>query len=245
MHRRYNAERCKRTPLLFTLLSALWLSGCAAQATPSPGANNNAVEAYTQLGVAYLERDNLSRALNALDRALQLAPTHSEALQAIALVYQRQGESALADEYFQQALRADPNFTRARNNYAAFLYDQARFKQACEQLEKASQDAQYANRTQLFTNLGQCYLALGETEAARTSLQRAQQIDPRNPRSYLMLAELEYSQGHYQRARQPLETFLRLAGPNQMALSMAIDIAHAEGEHAQAADYQRQLDALR
>ncbi|HSP32448.1 MAG TPA: type IV pilus biogenesis/stability protein PilW, partial [Halomonas sp.] len=203
--------------------------------------NPAAADAYTQLGVAYLERDNLPRALNALDRALEIAPRHAEALQGLALVYQRQGENALADDYFKQAVNAEPDFTRARNNYAAFLYGRGQYDAACEQLEIASQDAQYANRAQLFTNLGQCYLALEDFDKARARLQRAQRIDPRNPRGYLMLAELEYSQGNYPQAWAPLQTYFQLAEPDQAALEMAVDIANARGEHSAAAEYQRLL----
>ncbi|MFI8750905.1 type IV pilus biogenesis/stability protein PilW [Vreelandella lionensis] len=232
-----------RMPMLSVLAGSLLLAGCATSGQGiSDDANPDAAEAYTQLGVAYLERDNLPRALNALDRALELDPRHPEALQALALVYQQQGESDLANRYFQQALNAAPSFTRARNNYAAFLYQQAQFSQACEQLEIASQDAQYANRAQLFTNLGQCYLAIDEFDKARERLQRAQNIDPRNPRGYLMLAELEVSQGNYDQAWAPLQNYLQLAGPDPAALELAIDVALARGDDAAAADYQRLLN---
>lgn len=230
-----------RVPLLAVLIGSLWLVGCASSNTVTPQDNPAAADAYTQLGVAYLERNNLPRALNALDRALEIAPRHAEALQALALVYQRQGESELAKDYFQQAVTAEPDFTRARNNYAAFLYGQGQFRAACEQLETASEDAQYANRAQLFTNLGQCYLTLEEFDNARARLERAQSIDPRNSRGYLMLAELEYSQGNYSQAWAPLQTYLQLAEPNQAALRMAVDIAHASGKHDVAAEYQRLL----
>lgn len=238
-HRR--RQHPSRVPLLTVLIGSLWLAGCASSNNLTPQANPAAADAYTQLGVAYLERNNLPRALNALDRALEIAPRHAEALQALALVYQRQGESALANDYFQQAVDAEPDFTRARNNYAAFLFGQNQFNAACEQLEIASEDAQYANRAQLFTNLGQCYLTLEEFDKARARLERAQSIDPRNPRGYLMLAELEYSQGNYTQAWAPLQTYLQLAEPDQAALKMAVDIAHARGEHDVAADYQRLL----
>ncbi len=230
-----------RVPMLAVLIGSLWLAGCATSNTLTPQDNPAAADAYTQLGVAYLERNNLPRALNALDRALEIAPRHAEALQALALVYQRQGESALANDYFQQAVNAEPDFTRARNNYAAFLYGQGQYDAACQQLETASEDAQYANRAQLFTNLGQCYLALEEFDKARARLERAQSIDPRNTRGYLMLAELEYSQGDYSQAWAPLQTYLQLAEPDQAALRMAIDIAQAQGEHDVAAEYQRLL----
>lgn len=238
-HRR--RQHPSRVPMLTVLIGSLWLAGCASSNSFSPQTNPAAADAYTQLGVAYLERDNLPRALNALDRALDIAPRHAEALQGLALVYQRQGESALAEDYFQQAVNAEPDFTRARNNYAAFLFGQGKLDVACEQLEIASQDAQYANRAQLFTNLGQCYLAQEEFSKARARLERAQSIDPRNPRGYLMLAELEYSQGHYAQAWAPLQTYLQLAEPNQAALEMAVDIAQARGAHSAAADYQRLL----
>lgn len=228
-------------PLLAVLLGSVWLAGCATSNNVHTQ-NQEAAEAYTQLGVAYLERDNLPRALNALDRALDNNPHHSEALQALALVYQQQGERELANRYFQQAINTAPSATRARNNYAAFLYQQAQFGAACEQLEIASQDAQYANRAQLFTNLGQCYVALNEFDSARERLQRAQSIDPRNPRGYLLLAELEVSQGNYRQAWAPLQRYLQLAEPDPAALELAIDVANARGDNAAAAGYQRLLN---
>ncbi|AQU83466.1 MULTISPECIES: type IV pilus biogenesis/stability protein PilW [unclassified Halomonas] len=231
-----------RVPMLCVLVGSMLLTGCATPNGVTTQGNEDAADAYTQLGVAYLERENLPRALNALDRALEINPRHAEALQALALVYQQQGENKLAHHYFQQAVNTAPSFTRARNNYAAFLYQQAQFAAACEQLEIASQDAQYANRAQLFTNLGQCYVALEKFDSAREGFQRAQSIDPRNARGYLMLAELEVSQGNYGQAWEPLQSYLQLTGPDPAALEMAIDLAHARGDHAAAADYQQLLN---
>lgn len=241
---RRRPNRPLRAPMLTVIVSSLWLAGCASLSDTSSENQPEAVNAYTQLGVAYLERENLTRALSALDHALEINPEHPEALQALALVYQQQGEAALADKHFQKALDAAPNFTQARNNYAAFLYQQADYSRACEQLEKASGDAQYARRAQLFTNLGQCYTALGDTQRARESFERAQQIDPRHARSYFLLAELAFSQGNISQAWPPLQTFMQLAAPNREALELAIDIANARGEFDKVADYQRQLGKL-
>jgi len=224
------------------LLGSLWLTGCASQSQLSGAGDNQTAEAYTRLGVAYLERNNLTRAMNALERALQAAPRDAEALQAMAMVHQRQGEAALADETFKRALKADPSFTRARNNYAAFLYDRGRLREACEQLETAAQDTQYDSRGQLFANLGQCQLELGDVAAARDSLARAQAISPRRPRSYLLMAELEYAQGNLGRAEQQVETYMRLAGPRAEALRLARDIARDRGDAATAGFYSDQLE---
>lgn len=212
-------------PLVAIVVIAFWLSGCASQ--PEQGSGADPAEALTELGMAYLERDNLPRAMSALNRALELAPGDPEALQAMAIVYQRQGERERADTMFQRALRAAPGNSRARNNYAVFLYDQGQVRRACEQLELASEDTQYANRAQLFANLGQCQWDIGEVDKARHSLERARSLEPRNPRSYLTLAELELEQGNPERARQQLEIFVRLAGMTPDAQALAQEIAAA------------------
>lgn len=244
MTRRTRLPGTSRLPTLALLLGSLWLAGCATQ---QQGIGNgeretSPADAWTQLGVAYLERDNLQRAMSALDRALRIAPDDPEALQAMALAYQRQGEHELADESFQRALSADRHFTRARNNYAAFLYDRGRTREACEQLERASGDAQYSARAQLFANLGQCQRELGDLEAARQSLERSQNIDPRSPRSYFTLAELEHDAGNHERAQEQIDALIRLAGPSPEALRLAREIAEARGDGATAAFYSEQLD---
>ncbi len=211
------------------LLSVAWLSGCASQATSTEeGAAPD--DAYTQLAAAYLERDNLPRAISALDRALELNPEHAEALQLMAMVHQRQGEASLADDYFQRALQADGDFTRTRNNYAAYLFGQGHTAKACHQLELASEDTQYPNRALLFNNLGQCQRELGNLNAARHSLMRAQSIDARNPNSYFALAEIEYAQGNYSRSWEQLQSFIGLVGVTPESRRLASHIAAARGD---------------
>ncbi|MGQ4879191.1 type IV pilus biogenesis/stability protein PilW [Billgrantia sp. LNSP4103-1] len=209
-------------PLVALMVGSLWLAGCASQSEQPEG---EPAEAFTELGMAYLERGNLPRAMAALNRALERSPDDPEALQAMAIVYQRQGERQQADEMFQRAIAADPGNSRARNNYAVFLYDNGQVQRACEQLEAASRDTRYANRAQLFANLGQCHWELGEIERARQSLERARSLDPRNPRSYFTLAELELAQGNLDRARQQLEVFVGLAGMTPDAQALARQIA--------------------
>ncbi|MDN6179457.1 MAG: type IV pilus biogenesis/stability protein PilW [Halomonas subglaciescola] len=233
-----------RTPVTWVLISTLWLTGCASSSSLSSSDKADASSAYTRLGIAYLEKNNLTRALDALDRADELDAHNAKTLQALALVYQRQGEDKLAAEYFRKALDADADFTRARNNYAAFLYQRDAFKQACKQLERAAKDTKYEHRAKLFANLGQCYAALDEPQKARQSLVRAGKIDPRSARSALLLAKLERDQGNHDQAWAALQRFLKLATPTRDALSMAAELARERGDNTLAADYQRQLEQL-
>lgn len=235
--------RFRTGSLLAGVLSAVWLVGCSAQST-RPESGSSPAAAYTQLGMAYLEHDNLPRAQHALRHALTLAPHDAESLQALAMVYHRQGESQLADEYFQRALAVDTGHTRARNNYAAFLYDRGRLHDACAQLERAAQDIHYDNRAQVFANLGQCQRDIGDQDAAVVSLERAQAIDAHNPRSYFTLAEIEYSQGNYAHAWEQLQSFMRLSGFTPDSLQLARDIADARGDTENRRFFTEQLNAL-
>lgn len=227
------------------LLSLLWLSGCAVSMQPDTNGSANreqAAEYNAALGIAYLEQGNLLRAQTKLDKALEMVSNQPKALQAQALLYQRQGKADLANDFFTRALKSDPDFTRARNNYAAFLYAQGQVGDACKQLQRATQDSQYPHLAQLYTNLGRCQQELGDLEDARQNLLRAQAIDSRHARSYLALAEINYTQGETDRAWEQLQSFIRLAGSTSASLHLASRIASAHGDDAAAAFYSRQLE---
>ncbi|WP_275285984.1 type IV pilus biogenesis/stability protein PilW [Halomonas elongata] len=212
------------------LIGALWLSGCAMRADQPPR-DADPAGAYTRLGEAYLARGDLPRASEALGRALELAPGDAEARQAMAIVHQRRGDDALADESFRAALRDAPDLARARNNYAAFLYDQGRIREACHQLQRASEDNHYANRAQLLVNLGRCQHAAGDEAAARASFEHALRLDPGRPDGHLRLAELDVAQGRFASAERHLERYRRQAGSDAASARLADDIARAHGEH--------------
>lgn len=234
--------------LCAVLLGMLWLSGCATATREgsSPTANlDRALELNVTMGIEYMEQGNLMRAQSKIDRALEIAPQDPGALQAQALLYQRQGEGDLARRFFERALDTAPDFTRARNNYAAFLYAQGHIEESCRQLERATKDLKYDNRAQLYTNLGLCQRELGNIDAARRSLERAQALDPRNARSYLTLARIYHEQGSGERAWEQLQTFIRLAGTTPESLRLAQQIARARGDETSSAFYSRQLDGSR
>lgn len=220
---RFPQPQCRHITLITLVVLSLWLAGCANQAGRE--SDTDPAAAFTELGMAYLEGGNLPRAMLALDRALERRPDDAAALQAMAIVLQRQGENQQAEAMFQRALEAAPDSGRTRNNYAAFLYEQGRLATACEQLEIAALDTRYANRAQLFVNLGQCQWELGEIEQARHNLTRARSLDPRYPHGYFTMAELELDQGDLISARQQLERFVNLAGMTPAAQTLAERIA--------------------
>ena len=93
------------------------------------------MEQRVALARQYIGEGNWSDAKRNLSIAYEIDPQAPEVHEAFALVYQSTGETELAEESFKRAISLDKNFSRARNNYAAFLASQERYGEAEKQLE--------------------------------------------------------------------------------------------------------------
>ena len=145
-----------------------------------------------QLARSYIGEQNWEDAKRNLKLAADIDPDAPEVNEAFALVYQSTGEYELAEQHFLRALDQEPGFSRARNNYAAFLYQQQRFEDAEKQLEIVIQDTLYESRPRAFLNLGLCRLRLENDSGARDAFQRALKMDRANTLALIELAHIEF-----------------------------------------------------
>jgi len=96
--------------------------------------------AFIDLGIAYGRVDDLERAEQSLERALELSPRHPVAHNELGIVYRKTGRFEKARECYEQALAEYPDFHFARRNLAilcdVYLGDA---RCALEQYERYSQ----------------------------------------------------------------------------------------------------------
>lgn len=229
---------------LLTALTALVLLGCSVQQQPAESAVVKSVASYTQLGFAYLERQNTERAKRAFVKALRLDDNSPDALHGMALIYQKEGEQKLAEEHFKKALSDGGVFSVARNNYAAFLYGQGRYPEACEQLDLTVRDTLYVNRRFAFENLGLCQLQLKELEKAEFSFKRALQLDRNSSRALLELASLKYLQNRPLDAWGYLQQHLHVAKASVRSLMLGLQLAERLGKRAEHQRFSSELSRL-
>ena len=107
-------------------------------------------------------------------------------------MYQSTGEYELAEESFERAIRLDRAFSRARNNYAAFLFGQERYREAEEQLVVVVKDTLYTARAQAFLNLGLCRLQLFDNNGAEEAFMRSLAMQGSNAIALLEIAQLRF-----------------------------------------------------
>ena len=143
-----------------SVVLAVLLSGCMVmEKTPPPNADM-AVSRRIAAGFEYLQMGQPSEARRHISRALEHEPRSSEAHNAMALLYNYEGDQKRAEEHYQRAIRYNKSYSVARNNYGAMLMTQRRYKEALGQFSLAADDPSYDNRAIAFENKGRALMAL-------------------------------------------------------------------------------------
>ena len=196
----------------FALCLLFALTGCVTTETEVfESSPDEALEARVQLARSYIGEQNWEDAKRNLKLAQDIDPRSPDVYEAFALVYQSTGEYELAEDSFKRAISLRNPFSRARNNYAAFLYSQARYQEAAEQLEVVVQDTLYESRPQAFINLGLCRRRLGDDDGARIAFSRALSMSRGSALSMLELAHIEFDAGNWREAERHMENYKRFA----------------------------------
>lgn len=232
-------------PLFLLLLLALTaVSGCASQPPWEKTNPEQRAEAYTRLGMGYLELGEYSRSLQEFDRALRLQPQHSRALHGMALTFQAQGETQLAEDYFQQVLQIETNNTAARNNYGAFLFEENRYDEAHSQLALASEDLHYVDRALVLENLGYVALAQNNEEAAQNYFQRSLRLESGQLNARRELLRLYLQKDDLSAADKQWKHLRPIGNKDPDLLKLGLELAKKTGNKREQEQLEQALSAL-
>ncbi|MDD0973865.1 type IV pilus biogenesis/stability protein PilW [Pseudomonas fontis] len=229
--------------LLLTLLTGCVSGGSSGPLSSGQG-REAARQAYVQLGLGYLQQGLTERAKVPLQQALALDARDPAAHAALALVFQREDEPALAESHYRKALAATPGDPRLRNNYGSFLYARGQYDAALKMFRQASADTLYPERSRVFENLGLTAIRLGERDQAREYLEKALKLNRQQPQALLEMAELSYEDRHYVPARDFYDRFSQLSDANARSLLLGSRLANVFEERSTATDLGLQLQRL-
>ena len=195
---------------LTALLLSVFLAGCVTTGVPQRQEIDldKALETHVQLGLRYLQSgDNREAARHHFLKALELGKRNPQAHHGLALLYQVDGETDVAESHFKKALRYGDDFSMARTNYGVFLYQQERYEEAYEQFQLASEDLTYNRRSYALANLGRAAVKLGRVQEAEAAYTRALALNKSIPQALLELAELKFDAGAYAQAKHYLDRY--------------------------------------
>ncbi len=224
----------KAAATLFLLIAVLAIAGCVSSG--SGGANPD--EAYRQhikLALNYISSKNRDLARVHLEKASEFKPRSAELYNGYALLYQSEHEYELAEQHYHKALKEDKNYTLARYNFAAFLFNRGRMQEAREQMQKVTEDLGYERRAQAFYILGLSCIRLGDTEMALRSFEKATQLASGFAEPYLEAAEIYFQQKNYPLSKMALDRFRQLSQPTAQSLWLSVRVEERFGNRDNAA----------
>jgi tetratricopeptide (TPR) repeat protein len=168
--------------------------------------------------------------------ALRMNPENTEARLALAILYANTQRFDDADAVLEEVSDQDPNYGRAVYIAGGMKAQQGDFAAAIEEYRKSlaigDEDPYFESNIQL--NMGRCYFALEDYDAATQALQAALRIDPKLIDAHLHLGNIKIRKGDLEGAVGDFERALEL-DPSQDALKekiseLRIRIASQGGE---------------
>lgn len=140
----------------FFLLSALFLVvSCASM---SKEEKLQRASAHYQLGVSYLNDNNIQPAFVEFQKALEFNPDDKEVLNAIGIIYLIKLEDfPKAIDFFQRALKVDKNYSEAYNNLGIAHEKMGKYNEALGNYKIALSNPLYRYAEKAFNNLGRAY----------------------------------------------------------------------------------------
>lgn len=236
-------NRCALLRILPLLSAIVILGACATTGTNNRGElqteyeANEVAKANMRLGVAYMQDGKYEKALEKLKRARKADPRYPTVYNMLGLLYQRMGTDDRAEDSFKQALNLAPDEPDILNNYGQFLCNQNRFADAEAAFLKSAQNPLNEKPASALTNAGTCASLHDDPDKAETYFRQALEVNPRQRRALLRMAELQYESGEYLSARGYLQRFTQVARHNASSLWIGIRIEDKLGDQDTVSSY--------
>ena len=154
------------------------------------------------LGVAFAEAGDTSKAADYYQRAIALKPDYTSAIINLGNLFQNQANYSQAEGLYKRAISLDPQDPDAWVNLGNLYLHLALTQQAKSAYEKAI--ALKSNDIEAIIDLGAVLQRSGDFSAAEEAYQRAIAVDPSQAAAYCDLGALFLQQGNLAAAREQL-----------------------------------------
>ena len=210
--------------LLLVLLFAGLVQACVT-VDPEQDQNEKASAVNVQLGIGYLQQNNLELAEEKLSKALRQDPESPSAHNAYAILQERLKEIDKAEYHYEKATELDPNDSQAANNYGTFLCRNGRERESEKYFLKALDNPLYSTPEYAYTNAAVCLLRVREVKQAQEYLRRALTERSDFAPALLAMAGLYFDEKDYDQAQAYLDRFHLAAQPTARSLWLSIRTA--------------------
>jgi tetratricopeptide (TPR) repeat protein len=195
---------------------------------------------HNNLGIEYMRRNDMQKAMEHFKQALAIRPAYPNALLNVGVLLQRQGNLEEAKRFYFQALEAQPDYATADNNLGWALEQEGKFDRAEYHYRRAVKSR--PNFYQAHNNLGALLAHQERLDEAAMHFQNVLKVKPRNAQALNNLGGVLQKQGNIPEAKRHYLKALSIDPDNADALFNLAGIAEMAGDLKQAErNYQRTL----
>ncbi len=163
-------------------------------------------------GVKLKKEGKYDLAIEKFNEALKLNGKQPNILEHLADTYFLKGDYNSSIKYYKKALEIAPDSSELHTNLGNVYFKMGDEKNARSEFETAiSKDPSKADIG--YYNLGVLFLNKGDTESAASYFEKSIMVNKKYAKAYYQLGMCEINRGNYKRAKELLETYLKLA-PN-------------------------------
>ena len=162
--------------LLIVFASLVFLTGCSLSANQKY--NIEAANINAQLGLAYLQQNNIGLAKSKLLTAHKQAPVDARVNAALGCFFGITGEPVLAEKYYLYAIKHAAEKGSIWHNYGLFLYQQNRYRAALKYFLLAARDINYLFVAKAYADASYAALQLKQNNLAQQYRKDAVMHDP-------------------------------------------------------------------
>jgi type IV pilus assembly protein PilF len=214
-------------PLVILFLLAA--TGCASRVEKVGFDAEKASIANTELGTAYLAQGKYNVAMVKFKKALKYNDDNVDANHYIAELYRRLEQNSLAEKHFHKAMELDENNSAIKNNYAIFLCGTNSYEKGMKLLNKVLLDPLYADKGQVYENMGLCAEKQGNIQYSEQYYETALKFNKKLPAALLGLAQISFDKKNVSAATNYLNRYNNIALNTPQSLWLELLIAHKEG----------------
>ncbi|MCP4332065.1 MAG: type IV pilus biogenesis/stability protein PilW [Gammaproteobacteria bacterium] len=205
------------------LLLCSLLQACASvPVDPGQTKNEKASAVNVQLGIGYLQQNNLELASEKLTKALRQDPESAPANNAYAILQERLKQYDLAEFHYEKATDLDKNNAQAANNYGAFLCRHGRELESEKYFLRALDNPLYSTPEFAYTNAAICLIKVNELKPAEDYLKKALTEKSDFAPALITMARLYFGEEDFENAKAYLDRYHLVARPS--ASSLWLDI---------------------
>jgi tetratricopeptide (TPR) repeat protein len=132
--------------------------------------------AHSNLGIAFLDKNDLDQAIDHFYKALEIKPTHAGVHTNLSIALRRKGRLDEALEHSIRSVQNNPDLAEAHNNLGISLFQKGRVEEALQEFRKALELK--PDYTTCYYNLGVVLENQHRTEEAAESFRQALRLDP-------------------------------------------------------------------